>query len=458
MNDLSSSLPSSSRTRISGFPEFLPAQQLLYNGFINTISEGFEAFGFLPLVTPAVERVSDLLSKNQDSDVDKEIYGLSRIRSEKDGGPVHTANGLRFDLTVPLACYVNSHYGQLSFPFRRYAIGPVWRGERPQSGRYRQFDQSDIDIIGDGSLSIHHDAEVPFIMHRILTKLNIGGFVMRINNRKLVQGWLAHHGYGKEHNEPVLRITDKLAKKTQEEVLQSLQDEGGLRADDAESLLQWVQLSGSNAETLDWLQAQGFGEQFNQGVTELKLVFDGMRDRGIPDQDIKIDLSITRGLDYYTGTVYETFLKDHPEVGSICSGGRYENLATHIGTRKLPGVGMSIGVTRLVSRLLQAGLLNSPAATTAPVMVANVDPVEHMTCFQMADELRQAGVNVESYLDEHKLGQQLRYAADKGCQLVLLYGGSEAEQNAVRIKDLRDGSQVLVSRPELKQTVLELLK
>ncbi len=438
---------------ISGFPEFLPEEQIVFQRALDLIRRTFEAYGFVPVETPAVERVDVLLTKGGN---DREIYGLRRLAAEgDDAGAKELA--LHFDLTVPLARYVAQHYGQLTFPFRRYQIQPVWRGERAQAGRYRQFYQCDIDTIGDGELSLLNDAEIPSVIHRLFTEMEIGPFTIRINNRKVLQGLVSSLGIAEgEPTAEVLRIVDRLEKVGPERVRTMLADVG-VSGEGAAQLLALTEQQLSTDGWLAYLQGQTVNETYARGVEELAAVVASVRALGVPDSRFTVDPSIARGLDYYTGTIYETRLDAHPELGSICSGGRYDNLAGHFTNRPLPGVGISIGLTRLIPRLIEAGVLKAEASTTAPVLVTLFDAADPAATLAIAARLRDAGVGVETYLERRKLDKQLKYANKRGFALVVVAGPDEAANGTASVKDLRSGEQRVVPVADLPAAVQGLL-
>ena len=427
---------------IGGFPEWLPEEKLVEERFLSVIRRQFERFGFTPIETPAVERTEVLTAKGV---VDKEIYALNRLAAAEDEEP-GTNLALHFDLTVPTARYVAQHLNRLVFPFRRYQIQKVWRGERPQAGRFREFYQCDIDIIGNGSLSLLADAEIPVVIHAIFAELDIGGAVIRINNRKLLQGLAESHGVGAERFGAALRAIDSLDKVGRDRVLAELVGDAGMAAPAAERLLGVLgRPVGSPADLAD----AGTGPLFATGLDELTQVVDGMRALGMPDQGFRIDLSIARGLDYYTGTVYETELVKLPRIGSVCSGGRYDDLASAYTRQTLPGVGISIGLTRLLARLLDAGLVAARAMTPATVLVTAMDRNRLADYLAIAGRLRAAGINTEVYAEPKKLGDQLKYADRKGFRHAVIAGEAEFAADTVQVKDLAAGTQTTVPRDGL---------
>ncbi|MEM1055872.1 MAG: histidine--tRNA ligase [Bacteroidota bacterium] len=440
---------------ISGFPEFLPDEQITFDWARDLIRRHYESFGFTPIETPAVERTEVLLAKGGN---DREIYGLRRLADDEtpQRGDDPSDLALHFDLTVPLARYVAQNAGQLPFPFRRYQIQPVWRGERPQAGRYRQFYQADIDVIGDGALSLFNDAEMPAIISGIFAEMTIGPFTIRINNRKVLRGLLA--SIGLEANEAeAIRAFDRIDKIGRERTAQQLADLGG----SDEGIASLLALADPGRGTDDWLEHLGtmsVNDLFAQGVNELRTVVEGVRAMGVPEDHFAVDPSLARGLDYYTGTIYETRLNDHLEVGSICGGGRYDNLAENYTTRQLPGVGISIGLTRMIPRLFEAGVLTPGRSTPARILVTLFGDEQWPHLLRLAAELREAGIPTEVYAEAKKLKQQLKYAARKGHDLVVIAGPNEVAAGTVNLKDMREGGgQQTVEVAQLTRVATEAL-
>lgn len=431
---------------ISGFPEWLPEEKLVEERLLRVIREEFERYAFTPLETAAVERKEVLQAKGV---VEKEIYALSRLAAEAEGGDAGTEMALHFDLTVPLARYVAQNFARLVFPFRRYQIQKVWRGERPQAGRFREFYQCDIDIVGNGALGLLADAEIPLVINAIFERVGIGRFLIRINNRKILQGFLEHAGVPDPAFAQALRIVDALEKIGEARVLAQLESELGLDADVASTILAFVTEEADVAK----LKAFDGGPRYQQGVAELAEVIEGLEALGMPPENWTVDLSIARGLDYYTGTVYETRLVDHPEVGSICSGGRYDDLASSFTRQTLPGVGISIGLTRMLSRLFDAGLLTPGPKTPAAVLVTVMDRAQLTDCLAIAAELRAAGIATEVYSEPRKLGQQLKYADQKGFRLAVILGEEEAAAGRFLLKNLATAEQTDHPRAELVEAV-----
>lgn len=441
-------------TPVSGFPEFLPAEQILFTKVLDIIRAGFERYGFSPIETPAVERKEVLTSK---AGIEKEIYALSRLAAEPNESP-ETDLALHFDLTVPLARYVAMYKDKLAFPFRRYQMQKVWRGEKAQSGRYREFYQCDIDVIGKGSLSLLTDAEIPSVIYQVFREMEIGAFVIRINNRKILQGYFRYLGIPQEQTVEVMRLADKLEKIGSSQLASELSTKTGLDEVVAGKVISFLGEKLNNQDMLTKLENMGnINDLFSEGVKELRIVVDGMRTLGVPEEYFRIDVGVARGLDYYTGTVYETILTDYPGVGSICSGGRYDDLASYFTEEKLPGVGISIGATRLVVRLIEAGILKPGPATVAPVLVTTMDESRTGEYLRIGAALREAGIPTEVYFEKARLGEQLRYANKKGFSVAIIAGDSEFSQNAVKIKNLRTGDETLVLASELANKVKEAL-
>jgi histidyl-tRNA synthetase len=410
--------------------EYLPHEQLQFNALIELIRRNFELYGFLPIETPSAERREVLTSKGG---VEKEIYALTRL-AEADDDEAATKGALRFDLTVPLARYVAMRERELAFPFRRYQIQRVWRGETPQArkGRFREFYQCDIDIINREKLSYLAEAEIPSVIYSVFREMAIGEFRIRINNRKVLKGLLSHFRIAEKSSPAVLRLLDKTEKEDAGRIREDLEREG-VAATAAAELLKLVSSKRDTRETLEVLSKY---KECEEGLGELKGVVKAIEQFGVPQTAFGVDLGIVRGLDYYTGTIYETTLAGHPELGSICSGGRYDDLASYFTNTRLPGVGISIGLTRLFSRLHEAGLLKPLARTPAEVLVTTMDPQYLDKYLRMAAELRAAGINTEVYLEQAKLGNQLTYADRKGFRAALIAGENEFGRNMVQLKNL----------------------
>jgi histidyl-tRNA synthetase len=451
---------------ISGFPEYTPEEQLAFNRLLDVIRQGYERFGFSAIETPAVERREVLLAK-AGSENEKQIYSLARLAAKADEDD-STGLALHFDLTVPLARYVAMRQDQLTFPFRRYQIQKVWRGERPQSGRFREFYQCDIDIIGNEQLSLFADAEIPSVIYHVFSAMDIGRFKIRISNRKVLQGFLEVLGIGsEEQSRAALQIVDSLEKIGVDKVEAELSADTDLDAAGVQRLVEFVTHDGDTDAVLAYLDsvqsAQGSddagtaGLELKEGIEELKTVVASVRALGVPDDAFGVDLRIARGLDYYTGTVYETVLVDHPGLGSICSGGRYDNLASHFTSKKLPGVGISIGLTRLFSRLIQAGIVTTSRSTPSQVLVAAMNETRMADYFGIANELRTAGINTEVYIDNKRLGGQLKYASRKGFDAMVIAGDDELVKGTLTVKDLASGDQREIARADLVTAVQSIL-
>jgi histidyl-tRNA synthetase len=418
---------------MSGFMELLPQDQLVFNNMLDIITTTYEQFGFIPLDTPVIER-SEVLFAKAGVEIEKQIYRIEKSDTEQ---------ALRFDLTVPLARYVSEHLNDLTFPFRRYHIGKVYRGERAQKGRYREFYQCDIDIIGNGALSLINDAEILSVINTTFTKLNLGNFIIKINNRKILNGFFSEHNLASK-NTDILRIVDKLDKIGQAAVIQELYTLG-ITQNIASKISTFLEIQGTPAEIIDRLKKLLItDQQFLTGIAELETVVTQLQALDVPQNRYIIDLTIARGLDYYTGTVYETILTQLPTAGSVCGGGRYENLAESYCNQKLPGVGVSIGLTRLFSQLKTAGLIKYSGATPSKVMV--IPMVTDLTQpLQVATKLRAAGTNTEVYFEDAKLKKKLDYANKLGINYVILLGEDEISSNQVTLKNMHTGQQSTTS-------------
>jgi histidyl-tRNA synthetase len=432
--------------------EYLPQDQLHFNRLIDIIRRNFELYGFLPIETPSAERREVLTSKGG---VEKEIYALTRL-AEADDDEAATKGALRFDLTVPLARYVAMRERELAFPFRRYQIQRVWRGETPQArkGRFREFYQCDIDIIGREKLSYLAEAEIPSVIYSVFTEMAIGEFRIRINNRKVLRGLLQEFGVADDKAAAVLRILDKTEKEDAARIRADLEREG---VSSAGKLLQLITARRTTDETLSALE-EITNDTAKKGLQELRSIVTAIRQFGVPDTAFAVDLGVVRGLDYYTGTIYETTLVSAPELGSICSGGRYDDLASYFTDTRLPGVGISIGLTRLFSRLKDAGLLQPLARTPAEVLVTTMDARYLDRYLSMARRLREAGINTEVYLETAKLGNQLTYADRKGFRIALIAGENEFAKDAVQLKNLAAKTARDVQLGEMVQAVQTTLK
>lgn len=432
---------------LSGFMELLPEEQIQMNLLLEEIKACYERFSFTPLDTPVMEAAEVLLAKGG-GDTEKEIYLLEKGSTEL---------ALRFDLTVPLAKYVALYYDKLAFPFRRYQVGKVYRGERAQKGRFREFYQADIDIIGDGSLDISNDAEIPAVMYQVFQSLGLTNFAIHINNRKLLSGFYASLGLENKSGE-IMRLVDKLDKVGAEKLRAMLQEELALTPAVIDQILDFMTLRGSNQEILTQLRGQAASHpRLQAGVDELEAVCQTLAGYGVPESAYVIDLSIARGLDYYTGTVYETLVTAHPEWGSICSGGRYDNLAGYYCKKQLPGVGMSIGVTRLYDLLRQNHLLN-PKARTSPCdililpMTDHVDPATHL-----AAELRAQGFKTQIYLEPKKFKHKMNYANKLQVPYLVFLGEDELNSGTISCKDMVSGDQQSFTKDAFIQNMHEQL-
>ena len=416
---------------LSGFMELLPAQQQQLERMMDILRTTYSRYGFTPLDTPVIEASEVLLAKGG-GETEKQIYRFQK-------GDADLA--LRFDLTVPLAKYVALHGNDLAFPFRRYQIGKVYRGERAQRGRFREFYQADIDIIGDGKLDITNEAEIPSIIYQTFTALGLTRFQIRVNNRKILNGFYAMLGLT-DRSGDIMRTVDKLDKIGPHKVRACLMDDVGLTADQAEEIMRFISITGSNDQVLSALESyRSRHELFDQGLDELTTVTRYLAAFGVPEANFAVDLTIARGLDYYTGTVYETTLLDHPEIGSVCSGGRYDNLAEYYTDRQLPGVGISIGLTRLFYVLGEQGLLN-PSLPTAPADVLILPMTQDLTpAIQLATRLRAAGIRTQLYTEQKKFKAKMNYADKLGVPYVVFLGDDEIAAGLVACKDMTSGEQ-----------------
>ena len=416
---------------LSGFMELLPQPQQQMERMMDILRRTYSLYGFTPLDTPVIEASEVLLAKGG-GETEKQIYRFQK-------GDADLA--LRFDLTVPLAKYVALHYNDLSFPFRRYQIGKVYRGERAQRGRFREFYQADIDIIGDGKLDITNEAEIPAIIYQTFTSLGLKRFQIRVNNRKILNGFYAMLGLTEQSGD-IMRTVDKLDKIGAEKVRTLLVDECGVSAESADEILKFIAITGGNEQVLTALESyRGRNEVFDEGLDQLNTVVKYLSAFGVPVENFAVDLTIARGLDYYTGTVYETTLLDHPEIGSVCSGGRYDNLAEYYTDRQLPGVGISIGLTRLFYVLGEQGLLN-PDLPTAPADVLILPMTAELSpAVTLATRLRAAGIRTQLYTEQKKFKAKMSYADKLGVPYVVFLGDDEIAGNVVACKDMTSGEQ-----------------
>ena len=430
---------------LSGFMELLPAPQRQMERLMEILRESYSLYGFSPLDTPVIE-ASEILLAKAGGETEKQIYRFTKGDSDL---------SLRFDLTVPLAKYVALHYSELTFPFRRYQIGKVYRGERAQRGRFREFYQADIDIIGDGQLDILNEAEIPSIICRTFSALGLRRFRICVNNRKLLNGFYEMQSLTDQAGD-IMRTVDKLAKIGAEKVQAILREDLGLKESQALEILRFISISGGNRQVLDALEAyRNRSALFDEGLGELTTVVRYLEDFGVPEENFAVDLTIARGLDYYTGTVYETILLDHPEIGSVCSGGRYDNLAEYYTEKKLPGVGISIGLTRLFYVLNEQGLLNeapAPADVLVLPMTADLSPA-----ITAATALRAAGIRAQLYAEPKKFKQKMVYADKTKVPYVLLLGEDEITAGRVSLKNMITGEQELLPLEAAAEKILQFV-
>ena len=425
-------MPKTEPRTLPGFMELLPNEQILFDKIKQIIEDTYKNFGFLPIDTPIIELSNVLLAK-AGGETEKQIYRFNKGDTDL---------SLRFDLTVPLAKYVAKNYANLSFPFRRYQIGKVYRGERAQKGRYREFYQCDIDIIGDGELSLINDSELPLVIYTTFKKMGFDDFTIKINNRKLLNGLYEEIGQ-KENSVEIMRIIDKIdkigEKNVREEILKI-----GVKEETVETIIKFIKIDGNTDEKIQKLEEMNIENKvFKKGIEELKQVIKYIRLFGLPEKNFTVDFTIARGLDYYTGTVYETFLNEYRELGSICSGGRYENLAENYTDKKLPGVGISIGLTRLFSKLLELNLINVDKKSISDILIIPI--TENMEVpLKLATNLRNLGVNTEVYLEDKKIKAKMKYADRLGVPYVIVIGDDEIEKNTIKIKKMETGEEIEV--------------
>ena len=430
---------------LPGFMELKPNEQILFNQIKEKIEESYKRFGFLPLDTPILE-LSEVLLAKAGGETEKQIYRFTR------GDDL----AMRFDLTVPLAKYVSKNYGELQFPFRRYQIGKVYRGERPQKGRFREFYQADIDIIGDGELSIMNDAEIPSIIYTTFKSLGFDDFTIRINNRKILNGLFEYLNIVELSTE-IMRIIDKLEKIGKENVKLELL-KLNIKEENVVKILEFISISGNNEEKIEALEKLNIkNEVFEKGLFELKEVVKYIRLFGVPEENFSIDLTIARGLDYYTGTVYETFLDNYREIGSVCSGGRYDNLAENYTDKSLPGVGIAIGVTRLFDQLNDLKLIKTEKESISDVLVISTsDDVSE--CLPIANTFRKEGINTEVYMNDKKMKAKFKYADRLKIPYVAIIGEDELKENKVSLKNLVTGKQDTINIQEAVEILKEYKK
>ena len=430
---------------LPGFMELKPNEQILFDQIKEKIEESYKRFGFLPLDTPILE-LSEVLLAKAGGETEKQIYRFTR------GDDL----AMRFDLTVPLAKYVSKNYGELQFPFRRYQIGKVYRGERPQKGRFREFYQADIDIIGDGELSIMNDAEIPSIIYTTFKSLGFDDFTIRINNRKILNGLFEYLNIVELSTE-IMRIIDKLEKIGKENVKLELL-KLNIEEENVVKILEFISISGNNEEKIEELEKLNIkNEVFEKGLFELKEVVKYIRLFGVPEENFSIDLTIARGLDYYTGTVYETFLDNYREIGSVCSGGRYDNLAENYTDKSLPGVGIAIGVTRLFDQLNDLKLIKTEKESISDVLVISTsDDVSE--CLPVANTFRKEGINTEVYMNDKKMKAKFKYADKLKIPYVAIIGEDEVRENKVSLKNLVTGKQDTINIQEAVEILKEYNK
>lgn len=431
----------------SGFPEYLPAEQIEFNRLVNIVRRVYEEYGFSPIDTPDLE-LSEVLLTKSGGETEQQIYRF--IKGSND-------LTMRFDLTVPLARYVAQHESELIFPFRRYHIGKVHRGERAQAGRFREFYQCDIDVIGSNSVAV--DAEMPIVINKIFEQFDIGEFTVHINNRKILNGFFEFLGLS-NISKDVLRIVDKIDKISANSFTEEL-ERLGLSADQITRLREFININGSKDVILNKLEKISLdckSDQFKQGVKEIGLVVKTIRDFGLSDSRFMIDLRIARGLDYYTGTVYETTLNNHPEVGSICSGGRYDNLASHYTKKYLPGVGVSIGLSRLFYKLCEIGAIESTRFSSAEVVVMPIGSGQITASVKIAEKLRSIGINTILYTEENNMRKKLKYADKMGLEWVVLIGEDELLTEEVILKNMLTGESIRIKSVELDSFLLDKIK
>jgi histidine--tRNA ligase len=431
----------------SGFPEYLPAEQIEFNRLVNIVRRVYEEYGFSPIDTPDLE-LSEVLLTKSGGETEQQIYRF--IKGSND-------LTMRFDLTVPLARYVAQHESELIFPFRRYHIGKVHRGERAQAGRFREFYQCDIDVIGSNSVAV--DAEMPIVINKIFEQFDIGEFTVHINNRKILNGFFESLGLS-NISKDVLRIVDKIDKISANSFTEEL-ERLGLSADQITRLREFININGSKDVILNKLEKISLNcksDQFKQGVKEVGLVVKTIRDFGLSDSRFMIDLRIARGLDYYTGTVYETTLNNHPEIGSICSGGRYDNLASHYTKKYLPGVGVSIGLSRLFYKLCEIGAIELTRFSSAEVIVMPIGSGQITASVRIAERLRSTGINTMLYTEENNMRKKLKYADKMGFEWVVLIGEDELLTEEVMLKNMLTGESIRIKSVELDSFLLDKIK
>lgn len=420
---------------LPGLMELLPNEQVLFNKMKDTIQKTYESFGFLPLDTPIIEDANILLAK-AGGETEKQIYRFMKGDNDL---------ALRFDLTVPLAKYVTEYYDKLSFPFKRYQIGKVYRGEKPQRGRYREFYQCDIDIIGDGELSVINDAELTSVIYKTFVNLGFDDFTICINNRKILNGLFEGIGV-KENSAGILRIIDKIDKIGPDKVKEELREV--ISEEKVNTIMSFISISGNNEEKIDALEKMNISNDiWNEGLNDLKEVIKFIKIFMVPEDNFKIDLTIARGLDYYTGTVYETFLNKYRNLGSVCSGGRYDNLTEYYSTRKMPGVGISIGLSRLFFQLTDSNIISAENQSVADVLVISMDS-NYNECSKIASVLRDNNLKVQVDFENKKIAKKFKYADKLNVKYVVVIGEDEIKNNVVTLKNMNSGEQNTVSLEE----------
>lgn len=418
---------------LTGFMELLPADQILFNKIYDTIRGVYESFGFLPLDTPVIE-LSEVLLAKAGGETEKQIYRFNKGDNDL---------ALRFDLTVPLARYVAQHSGELTFPFKRYQMSKVYRGERPQKGRFREFYQCDIDIIGSEELSLVYDGEIPAVIYNIFRKLDFGKFTIRLNNRKVLNGFFEALELSDKITD-ILRTIDKIDKIGAENVIAEL-EKLEIEGSKIDKIMYFISITGTNNEKIEVLKAMDISsEKFAEGVDELEKVTRYMRNFGIEEEYFEIDLTIARGLDYYTGTVYETVLDDYRGLGSVCSGGRYDNLTEYYTNTKLPGIGISIGLTRLFSQLKEAGIIKPESSSLVKALVIPMG-IDMEYTLKAAGNIRNAGIPVDVYYAEKGMKAKMKYANKLGIPFVVIIGEDEVSNNTVTLKNMTTGEQKIVA-------------
>lgn len=433
---------------LSGTMELLPQEQIMFNEIKNKIQSVYEAFGFLPLDTPVLERADVLLAK-AGGETEKQIYRFNKGDTDL---------CMRFDLTVPLAKFVSANINNLEFPFKRYQIGKVYRGERPQRGRYREFYQCDIDIIGKDSLSIKNDAEFPAIIYSIFSSLDFGKFTIMINNRKIINGLFEEYNL-QNQKEDIMRLIDKFDKIGKDNVVAYMLDDYKIDSTVCDKLIEFLTFSGTNDQKLEMLKSTGFkSETYNEGVKELEEVIKCIRLQQVPEEYFSIKLTIVRGLDYYTGTVYETILDDYPQLGSVCGGGRYDNLAGYYTDQKLQGVGIAIGLTRLFYQLCENNLLKISKKSIAQVLVCPMDDNALEKAYLVASQLRLQGISCQLYLEDKKFKNKINYADKLKIPFTIIIGEDEVKNNYVTLKDMFNSVQEKMNDEVLANTLKNKIK